>query len=201
MPSGVSVTTVALPATALSYDQLVTFVALPESNRLVLLAESFSGPLAVRLAQEHRVDAIVFCNSFIAPPGSSALGMLVTSLIFRFRIPRLLLRHFLVGNAGSPHLLQLVANTIASVPPSVLAARLRLVLNTDVSALFSTLQVPVLYLRGTEDRLVPDSSWQYMAALRPVTLARLAGPHLLLQTHPEEVWNSISHFLGSVPER
>jgi pimeloyl-ACP methyl ester carboxylesterase len=200
IPAFVPVTSVELPAKPVSYEQLIQFVELPESERLVLIAESFSGPLAVGLAQRHRVAAIVFCNSFISSPRSSALGLFVTPLIFRFRIPQILLRHFAVGTTASADLVQLVAGTIETVPPSVLAARLRSVFNVDVSIAFSRLDVPILYLRGTEDRLVTDSSWQHMAALRRVSIARLPGPHFLLQTHPKDAWNSIRDFLDSIPE-
>jgi pimeloyl-[acyl-carrier protein] methyl ester esterase len=200
IPAGVRVTTVALPPGPVSYEGLIQFVELPESERLILVAESFSGPLAVGLAQRHRVAAIIFCNSFISSPCSSAFRLFVTPLIFRVRVPRVLLRHFLVGKAASADLVQLVADTIATVPPKVLAARLRCVLSVDVSTQFSRLDLPILYLRSTKDRLVSDSSWRRMAALRRVSLARLSGPHLLLQTHPVDAWNSITRFLASIPE-
>jgi pimeloyl-ACP methyl ester carboxylesterase len=200
IPAGVPVTSVALPTRPVSYERLIQSVELPESERLVLVAESFSGPLAVGLAQRHRVAAIVFCNSFVSSPRSSALGLFVTPFIFRVRVPQILLRHFLVGKTASADLVQLVADTIETVPRKVLEERLRCVFNVDVSIPFSRLDVPILYLRSTEDRLVPDSSCQHMAALRRVSVARLSGPHLLLQTHPMDAWNSIAHFLASIPE-
>jgi pimeloyl-ACP methyl ester carboxylesterase len=200
IPAGIPVTRVALPTMPVTYDRLIQFVELPESERLVLVAESFSGPLAVGLAQRHRVAAIVFCNSFVSSPRSSALGLFVTPLIFRVRVPQFLLRYFLVGKNASADLVQLVADTIETIPPKVLAERLRCVFNVDVSIPFSRLDVPIMYLRSTEDRLVPDSCCQRMTALRTVSVVRLSGPHLLLQTRPMDAWNSITRFLASIPE-
>jgi hypothetical protein len=46
----------------------------------------------------------------------------------------------------------------------------------------------MLYLRGTDDRLVPDAAWRRMAAERPITTLHVPGPHLLLQANPIGAW-------------
>ena len=91
-----------------------------------------------------------------------------------------------------------VVEVVASVPESVLASRLRLVLDTDEVDTFARCEVPTLYIRGTEDRLVPDSAWRRMAVVRPLSIAHVPGPHFLLQANPVGAWNAISPFLESV---
>jgi len=77
-----------------------------------------------------------------------------------------------------------VATTIASVAPAVLARRIRSVLALDDARRFAQCTVPTLYLRGRDDRLVPDSSWRSMSRLRPLTIAEIPGPRL--QTEPAQ---------------
>jgi pimeloyl-ACP methyl ester carboxylesterase len=55
--------------------------------------------------------------------------------------------------------------------PVVLAGRI-----DDFQASGASVRAPALYLRGDDDRLVPESAWQRMAALRPVTTVRVPGP-------------------------
>lgn len=84
-------------------------------------------------------------------------------------------------------------DVVASVPANVLAARLRSVLRTDVSSIVAASTVPVTYLRGTDDRLVSEASVRAVceAARGRVSVARIPGPHLLLQVCPDSAWRSI----------
>ena len=91
-----------------------------------------------------------------------------------------------------------VAEPVASMPASVLALRVRAVLDTDIASAFARCAVPTLYVRGTEDRLVPDAAWRQMATIRPIATAHILGPHLLLQANPSGAWNAISPFLKSL---
>ena len=62
-PSRFSVTPVALPCEKLTYEELADSVAstVPDGP-VVVIAESFSGPLAIALAERHPIAAFVFCN-------------------------------------------------------------------------------------------------------------------------------------------
>jgi pimeloyl-[acyl-carrier protein] methyl ester esterase len=59
----------------LSYEQLLPVLrtALPSDKPFVILAESFSTPLAVRLAAEtpKGLRALVLCAGFICPPSTT----------------------------------------------------------------------------------------------------------------------------------
>lgn len=200
-PPHVQLIPMALPLEPLNYDELADTVAqrLSGGEPLVLIAESFSGPLALALTRRRPVAALVFCNSFVDSPRSQALRPLVVAALFARPLPRFLLRRLMTGGTTDQTLLDEVAAAVASVPGSVLASRLRLVLSTNQAIAFASCALPTLYVRGTEDRLVPDSAFHRMAAIRPMAIARVRGPHLLLQANPVGAWKAISPFLASLP--
>ena len=88
-----------------------------------------------------------------------------------------------------------VAATVASVPREILSSRFRLVLEMDETETFARCVVPTLYLRSSGDRIVPESARRRMASLRPMTTARVPGPHLLLEANPDDAWPVIMAFL------
>lgn len=200
-PSTVSVTPVGLPAQALSYDAVAEMVApvVPDDGGTVILAESYSGPAAVAVARRRRVRALVFCNSFVSAPRSRLFVRLVAPTLFRRRFVGLAARRYLVGPEAGPEVAREVVEAVASVPPPVLAARLRAVLQVSMMSAFAQCTAPTLYLRGTHDRIVSEASWRRMAAARQIALVRVAGPHLLLQVKPVESWTAILSFLESLP--
>lgn len=200
-PPQFAVTSIALPPEALSYNELADHVArnLPVGEPVVVIAESFSGPVALALAVRRPVAALVLCDSFVAAPRWRPLRWFIWPVFFELRLPRFLVRRYMVGEAADDALVDHVAEVVASVPGSVLAARLRCVLNTDEVGSFARCTVPTLYIRATEDRLVPESASRRMAAVRPMPIAHVSGPHFLLQANPVGAWNAVTPFLKSLP--
>ncbi|HST58478.1 MAG TPA: hypothetical protein VLK84_07320 [Longimicrobium sp.] len=199
-PAGFAPEIAALPAEPATHDALARRMgpALGLDRGCVLVAESYSGPLALRLAAEHPVAALVLVNSFVAPPRHRALRLLAMPLLFRLAPPRAAIRHFFVGPAASNALVDEVRTAVASVPPGVLAARLAEVLRADAGAWLARVTAPLLYLRGTEDRLVPEASVRRIAQARPMRIVRIPGPHLLLQAAPAAAWAAIARFVDDV---
>ena len=200
-PSQFAVTSIALPPAALSYNELADHVAgkLPVGEPLVLIAESFSGPLALALAVRRPIAALVLCNSFVVAPRARALRWFIWSVFLELPLPRFFVRRYMLGAAADDAQVDDVAGVIKSVPASVLAVRLRCVLNTDDTKSFARSTVPTLYIRGTEDRLVPESSSRRMAAIRPMSIVHVPEPHFLLQVNPVGAWNAVTSFLKSLP--
>lgn len=206
-PAGYACQVAALPAEPATHDQLARRMgpALGLDDGCVLVAESYSGGLALRLAAERRVAALVLVNSFVAPPRHRALRLLAMPPLFRLPPARAAIRHLLVGHRSSAALVDEVRTTVASVPARVMAARLAEVLSADCGAWLARCTAPLLYLRGTEDRLVPDASVRRIAGGRTVRIVRIPGPHLLLQAAPAAAWAAIAAFVegaaprGSVP--
>ena len=65
---------------------------------------------------------------------------------------------------------------------------------------FARSGVPTLNVRGCDGRIVPESAYHRMADLRPMTVAQVRGPHLLLQANPVGAWQVIAPFLDSLEE-
>ncbi len=171
----------------------------------VMVAESFSGPLAVMLASQKPalLRAVVLCASFLRAP----MGPL-TSLLMPFgrlamkhiRPPRLAVVAGLVGFGGPPGLTDAVCAAVERVNGAVLAHRLEQIGAVDVTALAHDVDVPVLYLRAKEDRLVGlDSLEVIRQSFSKLTERHVAGPHLLLQRHPDKAAAAIEAFCAAVP--
>jgi pimeloyl-ACP methyl ester carboxylesterase len=204
IPPGLSTRVVAYPVDrALSYSDLLRVVEaqLEDEADVVLVAESFSGPLAIRYAAAHpeRVRAVVLCASFVRSPVPRWLRVFCTPLAFRFPPPAAALRWFMVGRGASASLVASVRAAIARVSPRVLVGRVREVINVDCVAALRECRAPVLYLAAMGDALVGRSAVAtILAARRDVQVRRVEGPHLLLQREPRRAWREVEGFLSQL---
>ena len=106
-PSSATPLVTPLPAIGL-YAELFKELAvtLPESGKFAILAESFSGPLAIRLAVlfAPRVVSLVLCNTFATSPRHHALRMIPWRLVFSFPPPAGIIRGLLLDSAAPQNL-------------------------------------------------------------------------------------------------
>lgn len=178
-----------------SYRQLADWVLtqLPPEP-FALIAESFSGPLALLVADRcPRVTAIVLCASFVQAPLPEILGRLPT-FIWSRPPPAALVRFFLTG--GDRVLSDSVRSAIASVSGDVIAFRIAAALRVDVTPELERFARPLLFLDAGQDRVIPSRSSRTSRALKPsATFAELQAPHLLLQAKPRDAWSQIKSFL------
>jgi len=184
----------ALPAIAASYAELAERIReqLPNEPHY-MLAESFSGPLAVLLSRSPATRCTVLCASFVTPPMPGWVQRLPARWFAR--PPGAALPFMMTG--GDRTLARRVGREIDAVPTDVAVARLRCLATVDVSAELEALQCPVLYLRARRDRLVPARCMRAVRRARSdVHVAEIDGPHLLLQTRPAECWREIRRFAG-----
>jgi pimeloyl-[acyl-carrier protein] methyl ester esterase len=199
-PSDARVEVVALPPLPLGYPELASHFesTLQLTPASVLIAESFSGPLAILLAERRSVAALILCNTFVRAPYLRAFAALPLVLLARIPPPPFLVRHFIVGPSASDAVVEGLREVIASVPAELLASRARSALSIDVTSQLARCTSPMLYLRGTQDHLVRDRSVKAVvgAASEPVFVAYIKAPHLLLKTSPREAWRAISEFLA-----
>jgi pimeloyl-ACP methyl ester carboxylesterase len=184
-----------------SYSELVSVVeaAVPPHGRFAIVAESFSGPLAIRLAATHcdRVQALILCNSFVVSPRSRLFRFLPWQLIFSLSPPRAAIKLWLVGGGAKPELIVQIKQAIRAVSARTLAKRMVAVLSVNELAALQSVVCPILYLRGAEDRLVPERSAQRVIACAPnARRSDLPGHHLLLQTKPTLAWAVIHRFIS-----
>jgi len=192
-------------ATPASYEQLLPGVlaALPHEEPFVLLGESFSGPLALMAASTRptALRGVILCASFVRNPMPWLprwAAPIVRPFPFRF-YPLVMALKKWFGRFSTPELRALLDEAVAGVERPVLASRVRAVLEVDATEALRACPVPVLYLAGTHDCIVPGRNLRRILALRPdVLVARIDAPHVVLQTKPGAAAEAIAAFLTSV---
>jgi pimeloyl-[acyl-carrier protein] methyl ester esterase len=187
---------------ALSYPELVRLVKqqVPVSEDYVLLAESFSGPVAIEIAatQPSNMKALILSATFVSNPAPvpQAMSLISCGLLFVFEPPQFVVSRYLLGAQPPADLVETFLRAKRSVRPEVLAFRMRSVIHADVRREFAACRLPILYLRAKEDRLVKPRSLVEMQNIKPdMTVVEIDGPHLLLQREPAKCVAAISHYL------
>lgn len=174
----------------------------------LLLGESFSGPVALRIAAEQPtgMQGLILCASFHRHP-RPPLAALTPYLghLPPGRLPEWLLQ----GALGRVPEISPVAPLLQTVSGPVWRQRFRDLAREDASGAArqlgaSSRALPVLYLQGRHDRLVPPTAALALQALIPhMQRIVLPGPHLLLQACPREAvaaitgwWDRVAHRVG-----
>jgi pimeloyl-ACP methyl ester carboxylesterase len=189
----------------LSYSETGNFIRAecPVASRFVLVAESYSTPIAIKYAalKPNNLAALVLSAGFASSPVRGWLrffGWRIAPFMFRISVPRLAAKFWLVGPNAPFSLLESLRCSISSVKSRVLAARLRAVLECDVREEMAQVAVPVLYLRAKQDRLVTASCVEELRRIAPqVEVAAIEGPHLLLQREPYKAAEIVAGFIRS----
>lgn len=192
------------PDKALDYSALehIAHSALPTNRPFILLGESFSGPIAISLASTSPAGlaGLVLCCSYVRNPWplSSVLRHLIWPVPLS-SLPICLLSWLLLGRFSTPELRSALSQAVARVSPAAVRTRLLAVSAVDVSEKLSHVPVPILYLRATEDRLVPHSAARLLSRLAPrACIVDVVAPHLLLQAVPVQAAAIINEFIGQV---
>lgn len=168
----------------------------------LLVAESFSGPIALALAAEHPpgMRALVLCASFgqIDLPFKRALASIAALMPVR-AVPMRLLSHVLWGRWHSRLHQKQLADVLSSVDPVVLQCRLRQTLSAQACPV-QTLPMPLLYLQAEADRVVAAGAAAGLASTQPhMQVRRFDAPHFLLQVRPRECAQAIAAFAAALP--
>jgi pimeloyl-ACP methyl ester carboxylesterase len=196
-PSTLSITEVSLPIDRiLSYDDLAELVrpSIPD-ERVVLLGESFSGPLALRLAALVQPLGVILCASFVRSPALHRLSAAPLSFLLKASPPVSVVSALLSG--GDEPLAAELARAVLTVDREVIASRVRMVLEVDATSDLRQYGGPLLYLRAMRDRVVSKRQATLLHELRPdAVIAEIDGPHLLLQTRPEDCWKHVASFVA-----
>jgi pimeloyl-ACP methyl ester carboxylesterase len=186
----------------LSYAELVRFVRqqVPSDEDYVLLAESFSGPVAIEIAAMHakNLKALILSSTFVTNPVwvPQVMRFLLWGPAVVFGPPEFVVSRYLLGENPPIDLVETFWRAKRSVRPDVLAFRMRRVMNVDVRRAFSTCRLPVLYLLAKQDRLVKRRSLAQMQKIKPdMSVVEIEGPHFLLQREPSKCVEAIVHYL------
>ena len=155
-------------------------------TRPVLIAESFSGLVAARLAaRDPHVAGIVLCGAFARSPMPwVSLGASFPSLAQLF-----ILYPTTAGtrDAARRRWSEGLTTAIRSLDPEVIAERLRLIATEDVAAELRSLRIPTVVMQFTQDQVIgPDARGELEAACNNPRVVHFKGPHFSIAVRPRE---------------
>lgn len=199
---GLETTIVSYPADrALGYSELERLVrsSLPADRPYFLLAESFSGPIAISIGASPPAGllGLILCCSFARNPRRifNAAWPLLRPLSPNW-LPTWLLSAALLGRFASPPLPAMLRQSVAALSAPALRARIQAVIDVDLTHELPKLRVPLLYLRASEDRIIPPSCSEAIARAAPrVQIVEIEGPHMLLQVSPSAAAAAVTDFI------
>jgi pimeloyl-ACP methyl ester carboxylesterase len=187
----------------LDYEALVERVRkeLPQSGDFVLVEESFSGPIAIRLAAENPpgLRGVVLCGSFVKNPYSNLFFLRPLSCFFPTKGAFVfsVLSRFLLGRFATPALESALRRAAIAVSAMVLRLRIREILSVDVTKFLARITVPLLYLQATRDRVVPCRAAKNVQQFYPTaSVVSVEAPHLLFQVVPDVAAKILLDFLS-----
>jgi pimeloyl-ACP methyl ester carboxylesterase len=186
----------------LGYEQLRSYVVplLPAAEPYVLIAESFGGPLAARIAAESPpfLRGLVLSATFVRKP-KGWIGTLGKGIVgpYLFRQPtfNIVGRWVMKAQGLSDEQIEFLLHAMGHDRPEILAARLKDALEVDALADLKKCPVPVLCLYAERDLLLAKRCHELIGEAAPnVRLVGFDTPHFLLQAKPAEALREIQAF-------
>lgn len=197
---GTTFETIPLPKQDLSYFELAAYAAerLPRDTPFGLLAESFSGPIALLLASQARppMKAMCLAASFAKCPRrtyrplSIAQGAVpgLASLAGAFG-PLFLM------NSQTPRCYKnKLKHCLSLTGSATLKSRMRQAVRIDLTTLLSRMRTPTLILNAQKDRIIPKAASRALLGIPGSIEHSIDAPHFLLQTRPLECAALLAEF-------
>lgn len=164
-----------------------------------VLGSSFAGPLALMLAaaEPEKVRGTILSVSFVTPPRPMYIRLrclAVTPVIWLIRACRRLPAWMSRGPEDT--LRRDKSETWRRVSASMVAARIRALLNVDARSLLRDCPHPVLCLAGRDDGIVPRRNVEEILSVRPSAQVRIIeGRHFAPYTNPAAAAEAIATFI------
>ena len=187
----------------LTYSALISFAAsqLPDDVPFVLLAESFSGPVAISLAaaKPDGLVGLILCATFAQNPRPRLRHFIpFLGLVPIRRLPESVLCHLFLGRFATRAIIDEFKQILAKVDDEVLRQRLRAILDVDVADKLKRIDIPSLYIAASEDRLIPLQAKKPFQQLSKCRIIEITAPHLIMQSVPRDVVAAVHEFLDSL---
>lgn len=163
-----------------------------ETGGCHLIAESFSGPLGILLAHclPDIVKRLTLVASFADSPIPFFARWLPWSMLFRVPLPQFMARFLFVGSDGEMG--KRLRLALQKTTRHTLVQRMRFLSQVNVCLELGQIRCPIRYIRPTQDRLVSRRSLnKILAANKRVSVREVDGPHLIMQTRPQQTWSAI----------
>jgi len=164
-------------------------------SQSIIIAESFSSPLAIRLADKfpQTIKGIVIAGGFCSSPFHSHFSLLPLRLLFMMPPPSRIIQYFLTGPHCSTHLMNQILTILKKVSSKNLTERVRSILLLAEKPLPTIPNTPTLLLQAESDNLISWDTQNILQQHLPHSISHwLPTDHLLLQLSPE---SSVSHII------
>jgi pimeloyl-ACP methyl ester carboxylesterase len=192
------------PDPTLGYTELEALVSasLPTDRPYVLLGESFSGPIAISIAASspRHLIGLILCVTFAKDP-LPLLGSMpwLLPLVPFGLAPMRVISAVLLGRFATAPLIEALRVTFNEVPTRTFKARLAAVARADMRPALANVHIPLLYLRASEDRLVPRRCAEAIARVATQTrIVDIEAPHMLLQVAPAAAAAAVRAFVQTL---
>ncbi len=165
---------------------------LPETGGFSLVAESFSGPVAMAIMAQRpeQIGPSVLSSTFTRSPLAALTRMAnyVPEQMFSIgALSDFCLDVYEVNDEDFSETQPLPLNVMEQLDGVLLKRRISVLSRIDVSALLPGIEIPILHLHGTQDRIVSETDALMLQSNLPdVNRIDIDAPHLLLQTHPQQ---------------
>lgn len=196
-PSHFNILTIAFPGQESSSYQDLTKYVLEKISYLkgsfILLGESFSGPLALFVAQTKpkNLKGVILAATFVTAPNIKIARFLPWA--FGFRLAKFVCSLFCKNQPKS--VIGMVLNELQKLEPKMLAERIQSIFDVNAEAALKVCPVPIMYFRGQKDLVVPRKNLNRILAIRSdVKVIEFNTDHFLLQSAPAEAWDAIDDF-------
>ncbi len=184
------------------YSTLIDYIKskLPKEE-FIFIAESFSGALAAKIAQERipNLKKIIFVATFISPPNAALLSIasrLPLKLLSKVPLSVYFQKQLFLGSTTEPELVNLFQSILNKLPSQLLSARIKTM--QGLTFIGNNINIPCLYIQALSDRLVSANKFaEFEQYFTNIKLAQFEGPHFILQTKPRECANAISEHISS----
>lgn len=202
--AGHETTVIPLPESgAQDYAALDSYVQsrLPDED-FVLMAESFSGPIALEIAvrEPKQLKGVVLVATFLSSPSRFLLGVsniMPLGLLVKLPFIRAAYKALLFGRGAAPEMIDQFSDLMRNVNPEVIRERLKSVRGLNDGEACEDIGIPCVYLQASDDRLVESSkAGEFADIFIDFQIEQVRGPHFLLQANPQGCWTVIEKFLS-----
>lgn len=176
------------------YSELADYIIdkLPENKDLVLLGESYSGPVAIQLSVRAEVNivSLILVATFSHYPMNVLKFMslwLPYKYLLQLPIPDMVLKYVCFDKHVDIKILELLKKSLLITPTNIMARRMSEGIRIDVREELKELQIPCIYIKAKDDRLVSTRATDEIKKINnSVTVIEIDGPHFILQTRIKE---------------
>jgi pimeloyl-ACP methyl ester carboxylesterase len=185
----------------MGYDELEQLIvaALPNGQPFVLLGESFSGPLAIRIAAQKPTGLVglILCVTFARNPYPYLNWARPLAAYLPLKtLPRWLRAPLMWGSISPRRASSQSDRAMSGVSAAVIRRRIGALLAVDETKALSLIRMPTLVLRAADDRVVSKrATLEILRGIPDAKWIEIEGPHLLLKTRPAQCAQVVHSFL------